>query len=188
MSKMKLNVRSRAQDGHFRPFPQKEGGSLEQVLSVVVRPIWRKCGNAHTQQVSAWAWRVWGFAERAFEHQEAEIAKTKWNDSHNRSNGEKPRRCMRSLTRINKEVSRLSPWLLNMELAEFTIRSRGGFERLHDKIPMLILVGEIRDNETASTAVNAALTGHLVLSTLHTNNAVDTIPRLVELGVKPSLN
>lgn len=53
--------------------------------------------------------------------------------------------------------------------------------------PDVILVGEIRDDETADVAVNAALTGHLVLSTLHTNNAIATIPRLIELGVKPTL-
>lgn len=53
--------------------------------------------------------------------------------------------------------------------------------------PDIILVGEIRDDETAETAVAAALTGHLLLSTLHTNNAIATVPRLLELGVKPSL-
>ena len=53
--------------------------------------------------------------------------------------------------------------------------------------PDVILVGEIRDDETADIAVNSALTGHLVLSSLHTNNAVGTIPRLIELGVKPTL-
>lgn len=49
--------------------------------------------------------------------------------------------------------------------------------------PDVIMVGEIRDNETAETAVNASLTGHLVLSTLHTNNAAGTFPRLLDLGV-----
>ncbi|HOW60619.1 MAG TPA: GspE/PulE family protein [Candidatus Moranbacteria bacterium] len=53
--------------------------------------------------------------------------------------------------------------------------------------PDVILVGEIRDDETADIAVNAALTGHLVLSTLHTNNAPASIPRFVELGIKPNL-
>ena len=52
--------------------------------------------------------------------------------------------------------------------------------------PDVILVGEIRDFETASTAMNAALTGHLVFSTLHTNNAFGTIPRFLDLGVSPS--
>ncbi len=49
--------------------------------------------------------------------------------------------------------------------------------------PDVIMVGEIRDNETAEVAVNAALTGHLVFSTLHTNNAAGTFPRLLDLGV-----
>ena len=53
--------------------------------------------------------------------------------------------------------------------------------------PDVILVGEIRDLETAETAIHASLTGHLVFSTLHTNNAAGTIPRLVDIGVKPGL-
>ena len=53
--------------------------------------------------------------------------------------------------------------------------------------PDIILVGEIRDLETASTAMHASLTGHLVFSTLHTNDAAGTIPRLVDIGVKPNI-
>ncbi len=53
--------------------------------------------------------------------------------------------------------------------------------------PDIIMVGEIRDKETAQLAVQAALTGHLVLSTLHTNSAVGAIPRLVDMGVDPYL-
>jgi type II secretory ATPase GspE/PulE/Tfp pilus assembly ATPase PilB-like protein len=53
--------------------------------------------------------------------------------------------------------------------------------------PDVIMVGEIRDLETAKIAMNAALTGHLVLSTLHTNNAAGTIPRLIDLGVNPNI-
>lgn len=53
--------------------------------------------------------------------------------------------------------------------------------------PDIILVGEIRDAETAEVAVQAALTGHLVLSTLHTNDAVTAIPRLAGLGVAPNM-
>ena len=53
--------------------------------------------------------------------------------------------------------------------------------------PDIIMVGEIRDKETAELAVHAALTGHLVLSTLHTNNAIGVIPRLIDLGVSPFL-
>jgi type IV pilus assembly protein PilB len=53
--------------------------------------------------------------------------------------------------------------------------------------PDIIMVGEIRDQETAETAIQAALTGHLVLSTLHTNDAAGAIPRFLVLGVKPYL-
>ncbi len=53
--------------------------------------------------------------------------------------------------------------------------------------PDVIMVGEIRDKETAQLAIQAALTGHLVLSTIHTNNAVGVIPRLIDMGVDPYL-
>ena len=53
--------------------------------------------------------------------------------------------------------------------------------------PNIIMVGEIRDKETAQLAVQAALTGHLVLSTIHTNNAIGVIPRLIDMGVDPYL-
>ena len=53
--------------------------------------------------------------------------------------------------------------------------------------PNIILVGEIRDKETAELAIQAALTGHLVLSTLHTNNSVGAIPRLIDMGIDPYL-
>jgi type II secretory ATPase GspE/PulE/Tfp pilus assembly ATPase PilB-like protein len=53
--------------------------------------------------------------------------------------------------------------------------------------PNICLVGEIRDKETASIAVNAAMTGHLLLSTLHTNDAATTLPRLLDMGIEPFL-
>ncbi len=53
--------------------------------------------------------------------------------------------------------------------------------------PDIIMVGEIRDKETAQLAIQAALTGHLVLSTIHTNNAIGVVPRLIDMGVDPYL-
>ena len=53
--------------------------------------------------------------------------------------------------------------------------------------PDIIMVGEIRDKETAQLAIQAALTGHLVLSTLHTNTAIGAVPRLIDMGVDPYL-
>ena len=62
-----------------------------------------------------------------------------------------------------------------------------GLRSLVRQDPDIVMVGEIRDIETASLAINAALTGHLVLSTLHTNSAAAAIPRLRDMGVEPFL-
>ncbi|MDX8387480.1 MAG: ATPase, T2SS/T4P/T4SS family [Ghiorsea sp.] len=62
-----------------------------------------------------------------------------------------------------------------------------GLRALLRQDPDVILVGEIRDAETASLAVRAALTGHAVFSTLHTNDAVGAIPRLIDMGIEPYL-
>ncbi|MCG2726184.1 MAG: Flp pilus assembly complex ATPase component TadA [Elusimicrobia bacterium] len=53
--------------------------------------------------------------------------------------------------------------------------------------PDVILVGEVRDNETAESCLKAAMTGHLVLSTLHTNSALEAVPRLIDMGIEPYL-
>ena len=62
-----------------------------------------------------------------------------------------------------------------------------GLRNILRQDPDIIMVGEIRDKETAQLAVQAALTGHIVLSTIHTNNAVGVIPRLIDMGVDPYL-
>lgn len=62
-----------------------------------------------------------------------------------------------------------------------------GLRSLVRQDPDIIMVGEIRDRETANLAINAALTGHLVLSTLHTNSAAGAVARLVDMGVEPFL-
>ena len=62
-----------------------------------------------------------------------------------------------------------------------------GLRSLVRQDPDIIMVGEIRDNETAGLAINAALTGHLVLSTLHTTSAAGTIPRLIDMEAEPFL-
>ena len=69
--------------------------------------------------------------------------------------------------------------------ADFTFAS--GLRSLLRQDPDVIMVGEIRDSETAELAVHAALTGHLVLSTLHTNDAIGAIPRLFDMKVEPFL-
>ncbi len=62
-----------------------------------------------------------------------------------------------------------------------------GLRALLRQDPDVILVGEIRDDETAKTAADAALTGHMVFATLHTNSSIESIPRLMSMGVEPYL-
>lgn len=62
-----------------------------------------------------------------------------------------------------------------------------GLRQILRQDPNIIVVGEMRDSETAGLAVQSALTGHLVLSTLHTNDAIGVIPRLIDMGVEPFL-
>ena len=62
-----------------------------------------------------------------------------------------------------------------------------GLRQILRQDPDVIMVGEIRDGETASLAIHASLTGHIVLSTLHTNNAVGVVPRLIDMGISPFL-
>lgn len=62
-----------------------------------------------------------------------------------------------------------------------------GLRQIVRQDPDIIMVGEIRDEETAALAIHAALTGHLLLSTLHTTNVLGVIPRLIDMGVKPFL-
>ena len=70
---------------------------------------------------------------------------------------------------------------------EIGLSFANGLRSLLRQDPDIIMVGEIRDGETANLAVNASLTGHLVLSTIHTNSAAGAIPRLIDMGVEPFL-
>ena len=85
---------------------------------------------------------------------------------------------------IEYQVVRINQTQVKPEIG-FTFAN--GLRSLVRQDPDIIMVGEIRDNETASLAVNAALTGHVVLSTLHTNSAAGAIPRLMDMKIEPFL-
>jgi type II secretory ATPase GspE/PulE/Tfp pilus assembly ATPase PilB-like protein len=70
---------------------------------------------------------------------------------------------------------------------EIGLTFAGGLRSILRQDPDIVMVGEIRDSETADIAVKAALTGHLVLSTLHTNDSPGAIARLVDMGIEPFL-
>lgn len=71
--------------------------------------------------------------------------------------------------------------------AEVGLTFASGLRSILRQDPDIVMVGEIRDNETANLAVQAALTGHLVFSTLHTNSAAGVLPRLLDMGIEPFL-
>ena len=85
---------------------------------------------------------------------------------------------------IEYQMKRVNQTQVNPDIG-FTFAN--GLRSLVRQDPDIIMVGEIRDSETASLAINAALTGHLVLSTIHTNSAAGAIPRLIDMGVEPFL-
>ena len=85
---------------------------------------------------------------------------------------------------IEYQMKRVNQTQVNPQIG-FTFSN--GLRSLVRQDPDIIMVGEIRDGETASLAINAALTGHLVLSTIHTNSAAGAIPRLIDMGVEPFL-
>lgn len=85
---------------------------------------------------------------------------------------------------IEYQMPRINQTQVKSEIG-FTFSS--GLRSLMRQDPDIIMVGEIRDQETASLAINAALTGHLVLATVHTNSAAGTIARLVDMGVESFL-
>ena len=102
------------------------------------------------------------------------------------------------LTPLIARIKILSRWKirLNILFPEFSqgqIHPDAGFtfekgiRSVLRQDPNVIMVGEIRDKQTARTAIEAALTGHLVLSTIHTNDAVSVVMRLMDMGIEPFL-
>lgn len=85
---------------------------------------------------------------------------------------------------VEYRMPRINQSQINAKI-NFTFAS--GLRSLLRQDPDIIMVGEIRDGETAELAVHAALTGHLVLSTLHTNSAAGTLPRITDMGIEPFL-
>jgi len=85
---------------------------------------------------------------------------------------------------IEYRMSRVNQTQVNSTIG---LTFASGLRALVRQDPNIIMVGEIRDGETASLAINAALTGHLVLSTLHTTDAAGSIPRLIDMQVEPFL-
>ena len=94
----------------------------------------------------------------------------------------------RSIVTIEDPIEYTVPGVTQIQINPRTdLTFAKGLRTIVRQDPNIIMVGEIRDEETAGISINAAMTGHLLLSTLHTNSAAITLPRLLDMGVEPFL-
>ncbi len=198
MGKMKINIRDIAQDGHFSV--EMESGKINvrtNIIpgnhgeSVVMRLLSQADIMLSVEDL--------GLRGLAYEHVQKEIAKPHGMILTTGPTGSGKTTTLYALVNklntagvkiitiedpIEYEVKNVSQTQVAKD-RNYTFAE--GLRAVVRQDPDVILVGEIRDDETADISVNAALTGHLVLSTLHTNNAPASIPRFIELGIKPNL-
>jgi len=198
LGKMRLNVRKEAQDGHF--FILLE----EKRVDIRVNSIPGKYGeNINMRLLSGDDVIVdvpsLGFRGLAYEEILKQITKPNGLILNTGPTGSgKTTTLYTLLNHINKPDTKVItiedpieytlPGVVQTEISknkEYTFAT--ALRAVVRQDPDIILVGEIRDDETADITINAALTGHLVFSTLHSNSAAAAIPRFMELGVKPSI-
>jgi type II secretory ATPase GspE/PulE/Tfp pilus assembly ATPase PilB-like protein len=198
MGKLKINIRDIAQDGHFSV--DMENGKI----NVRVNIIPGNHGESIVMRLLSQAdillsVEELGLQGLAYERVQKEVAKPHGMILTTGPTGSGKTTTLYALVNklntagvkiitiedpIEYEVKNISQTQISKERG-YTFAE--GLRAIVRQDPDVILVGEIRDDETADISVNAALTGHLVLSTLHTNNAPATIPRFIELGIKPNL-
>jgi type IV pilus assembly protein PilB len=198
LSHMKINVRDRAQDGHF----SIELGERKIDLRVNIIPgnhgenINMRILNAESVLLDIHALGIGGETYDKIMH---EVQKPHGMILNTGPTGSGKTTTLYSLLHtINKPDIKIItiedpieyqiPGIVQTEVSKDKSYTFGSALRaVVRQDPDVILVGEIRDEETADISVNAALTGHLLLSTIHANTAPGAIPRLIEMGVKPSL-
>lgn len=202
MGKMKLNIRDSAQDGHISiDMENQTGGASNVDIRVSIIPgnfgesiVMRILNQSETLlQIEDL-----GLKGLAFEKVEKQITQPNGLILTTGPTGSGKTTTLYALiNRINnsgvKIITIEDPIEYRIEGISQTQISKNnytfseGLRAIVRQDPDVILVGEIRDKETADVAIDASLTGHLVISTLHTNNAPASIPRLVEMGAKDSL-
>lgn len=198
LGNMKINIRDRAQDGHF--FVTVDGARVDIRVSLIPgqhgENINMRLLNGADVDVDLASLGIYGIA---FEILQKSIEKPNGMILNTGPTGSGKTTTLYSIiNKINNPEIKIITVEDPIEYAisgivqtevsknrDYTFAS--ALRAIVRQDPDVILVGEIRDDETADIAVSAALTGHLLLSTLHTNNAIATVPRLLELGVKPSL-
>ena len=198
MGKMKINIRDIAQDGHFSV--EMENGKINVRTNIIPG----NHGESIVMRILSQADIMLsvedlGLRGLAYERLQKEISKPHGMILTTGPTGSGKTTTLYALVNklntagvkiitiedpVEYEVKNISQTQVEKERG-YTFAE--GLRAIVRQDPDIILVGEIRDDETADISVNAALTGHLVLSTLHTNNAPASIPRFIELGIKPNL-
>jgi len=198
VAKLKINIEDKPQDGRFTIFMDKEKvdvrvSSLPTAYgeSVVMRILMSSAVGLNFEDL--------GLRGKAFEILKEEIAKPNGMIVTTGPTGSgKTTTLYAVLNKLNDPGTKI---ITIEDPIEYKLAGINQSQVNHDKNytfanglrsilrqdPDIVMVGEIRDLETAEIAINAALTGHLVISTLHTNDAAGTIPRLLSMQVKPFL-
>lgn len=198
LGNMKINVRDRAQDGHF--FISVDQARIDIRVSLIPgnhgENINMRLLNGEDVNVDLASLGIYGLAfevlQKAIEKPNGMILNTGPTGSGKTTTLYSILNKISSpeikIITVEDPIEYAIPGIVQTEVSknrDYTFAS--ALRSIVRQDPDVILVGEIRDDETADISVSASLTGHLVLSTLHTNNAIATVPRLLELGVKPSL-
>ena len=204
LSKMKLNINNVPQDGRFSFDLNK------RKIDVRVSDIPTQFGESFVFRLLDSEKGLLSYEEMGFEHGYLEKMQNLTNLSHGMilctgpTGAGKTSTLYTVLDKFNSPEAKIitleDPIEYNLKgISQSQINEKRGYnfadglKSILRQDPDIVMIGEIRDVDTAETASQAALTGHVVLSTLHTNSAVETIPRLINMGlppfmVAPSLN
>ncbi|MBL7045126.1 MAG: Flp pilus assembly complex ATPase component TadA, partial [Parcubacteria group bacterium] len=194
-SGLKLNVKNKAQDGRFSIKIDQDdieirtsilpGAYGEAIVMRILNP-----------ETIALPMEELGIEKKLFEILEKEIAKPNGMILTTGPTGsgktttlygflKKVQTPGKKIITIEDPIEYHLPGIVQTQVDEKNYTFGNGLRSTLRQDPDIIMVGEIRDEDVASTAINAALTGHLVFSTLHTNNAAGSFPRLIDLGINP---
>lgn len=205
MGKMKLNIRRSSQDGHFSvTVKSKEGDEKTKRIDVRASILPSRFGETIVmrllEQGSVFiAMEDLGLRGHAYEQLQEELKKTTGMIVTTGPTGSGKTTLLYSiLSQLNEpgvkiitiedpveyEMKNISQTNISLENG-YTFSS--GLRSIVRQDPDIILVGEMRDEDTAEIAVQSSLTGHLVLTTLHTNSSAGSVPRLINLGIKPDI-
>ena len=196
-SGLKLNVKNKAQDGRFSIKIDQDdieirtsilpGAYGEAIVMRILNP-----------ETIALPMEELGIEKKLFEILEKEIAKPNGMILTTGPTGsgktttlygflKKVQTPGKKIITIEDPIEYHLPGIVQTQVDEKNYTFGNGLRSTLRQDPDIIMVGEIRDEDVASTAINAALTGHLVFSTLHTNNAAGSFPRLIDLGINPKV-